>query len=62
MLHQPSGGAHGIFITVYNHQNIYISHKIIILGMASDIAIHAEEILKVRAQLSEIYSFHTGRR
>lgn len=29
-------------------------------GQASDIAIHAREILKVRNQLNNIYSFHTG--
>lgn len=39
MLHQPSGGAH---------------------GMASDIAIHAEEILKLRKKIAEIYVRHTG--
>jgi len=30
-------------------------------GMASDIAIHAEEILKVRKRLTEIYAEHTGK-
>ena len=39
MLHQPSGGAH---------------------GMASDIAIQAEEILKLRARLNKLYVEHTG--
>jgi ATP-dependent Clp protease protease subunit len=39
MLHQPSGGAH---------------------GMASDIAIQAEELIKVRAKLNELYKRHTG--
>jgi len=29
-------------------------------GMASDIAIHAEEIIKLRQRLAEIYSHHTG--
>jgi len=29
-------------------------------GMASDIAIHAEEILKMRKRLAEIYVLHTG--
>jgi len=29
-------------------------------GQASDIDIHAREILKVRAQLNEIFSLHTG--
>ena len=29
-------------------------------GQASDIDIHAREILKIRAQLNEIFAFHTG--
>lgn len=29
-------------------------------GQASDIAIHAKEILRIREQLNQIYSFHTG--
>jgi len=29
-------------------------------GQASDIDIHAREILKIRAQMNEIFSFHTG--
>jgi len=29
-------------------------------GQASDIAIHAKEILSLRAKLNEIMSFHTG--
>lgn len=29
-------------------------------GQASDIEIHAKEILKVKQRLNEIYSFHTG--
>ncbi|KAG5187154.1 ATP-dependent Clp protease, proteolytic subunit ClpP [Tribonema minus] len=39
MLHQPSGGAH---------------------GMAADIAIVAEEILRTRSVLNNLYSHHTG--
>ncbi|CEG37720.1 atp-dependent clp proteolytic subunit [Plasmopara halstedii] len=40
MIHQPSGGAH---------------------GMASDIAIQAEEIIKLRARLNGLYASHTGK-
>ena len=29
-------------------------------GQASDIDIHAREILKIRAQMNEIFAFHTG--
>ncbi len=30
-------------------------------GQASDIAIHAQEVMKVKAKLNEIYAKHTGR-
>ena len=31
-------------------------------GQATDIDIHAREILKIRAQMNEIFAFHTGQK
>lgn len=35
-------------------------HRIALQGQASDIAIHAKEILKMRDLLNNIYARHTG--
>ena len=60
MIHQPSGGVQvNIKTNIYPYYfNKYINFN---KGKATDILIHAEEIIKMKKQLNQIYAKHTGK-
>ena len=62
MIHQVSGGAHGRRYAL-PHANILIHQPWGgMQGQASDIQIHAKEILRTREQLNQILARHTGQK
>lgn len=60
MVHQPSGGAEGQAsgTCLILNRNGKVANDDVVFGL--DIAIHAEEILKTRKILNNLYHQHTG--
>src|SRR6201991_3936143 len=55
-----AGGAHGKRFSLPNSRILIHQPSSGFEGQASDIAIHADEILKTRKRIDEIYAKHTG--
>jgi ATP-dependent Clp protease protease subunit len=55
-----TGGAHGKRMSLPNSRILIHQPSAGFEGMATDIEIHAREIMKTRARVDEIYAHHTG--
>src|ERR687894_2085178 len=55
-----AGGAHGKRFSLPNSRILIHQPSAGFEGQATDIEIHAQEILKTRARIDEIYAHHTG--
>jgi len=56
-----TGGAHGKRMSLPNSRQLIHQPSAGFEGMATDIEIHAREIMKTRQRVDEIYAHHTGR-
>ena len=49
------------FLCIGKPQNYCKQECLFLKGQATDILIHAEEILKMKKQINKIYAYHTGK-